>query len=264
MKPNERLARHLKSATAEARESVVRGKDLTQRQREFLARAGCLIEIMKGWYLLAPPGVDAGDTTLWHGNFWAFLGFYLEERFGGDYCLTAEISLDLWAGQTRTPPQVIVMTREGGNNRIELAFGTSLLTYRDEVRLPTQVAKFRGLNVMSPGMALARVSPAYFEKDRASAEIVLRIADEQEIARGLLEFGKTAPANRVVGALKSLGQLEKAEKLLEILSLAEKTSVPHIHIFLVKCPLFSSRSDPHALSRLRRNAQQRSNDESCG
>jgi hypothetical protein len=150
----------------------------------------------------------------------------LEERFGGDYCLTAEISLDLWAGQTRTPPQVIVMTREGGNNRIELAFGTSLLTYRDEARLPTQTAKFRGLNVMSPGMALARVSPAYFEKDRASAEIVLRIADEQEIARGLLEFGKTAPANRVVGALKSLGQLEKAEKLLEILSLARLVVKP--------------------------------------
>ena len=46
MKPNERLARHLKAATAVARESVVRGKDLTQRQREFLARVGCLIEIM--------------------------------------------------------------------------------------------------------------------------------------------------------------------------------------------------------------------------
>ena len=69
MTPNQRLAQHLKAASAVAQESVVRGKDLTQRQREFLARAGCLIEIMKGWYLLAPPGGDAGDTTLWHGNF---------------------------------------------------------------------------------------------------------------------------------------------------------------------------------------------------
>jgi hypothetical protein len=219
MKPNERLARHLKAATAVARESVVRGKDLTQRQREFLSRAGCLIEIMKGWYLLAPPGVDAGDTTLWHGNFWAFLAFYLEERFGGDYCVSAESSLDLWAGQTRTPTQVIIITREGGNNRIELAFGTSLLTYRDEARLPAQLVKFRGLNVMPPGMALARVSPAFFEKDRASAEILLRMTDEQEIARGLLEFSRTAPANRVVGALKAIGQEQKAQRVLEILSI---------------------------------------------
>ena len=219
MKPNERLARHLKAATAVARESVVRGKDLTQRQREFLSRAGCLIEIMKGWYLLAPPGVDAGDTTLWHGNFWAFLAFYLEERFGEDYCVSAESSLDLWVGQTRTPAQVIIITREGGNNRIELAFGTSLLTYRDEARLPNQLVKFRGLNVMPPGMALARVSPAFFEKDRASAEILLRMTDEQEIARGLLEFSGTAPANRVVGALKAIGQEQKAQRVQEILSI---------------------------------------------
>jgi hypothetical protein len=226
MSPNQLLARHLEAANAVARESVVRGKDLTQRQREFLAKAGCLIEVMKGWYLLAPPGVDAGDTTLWHGNFWAFLGFYLEERFGKGYCLTAETSLDLWAGQTRTPAQVIVMTREGGNNRIELAFGTSVLTYRDEARMPAQPTKIRGLNVMSPGMALARVSPTYFEKDRASVEILLRIADEQEIARGLLEFGKIAPANRVIGALQAIGQQEKAQKMLEILSLARLTVKP--------------------------------------
>ena len=170
--------------------------------------------------------MDTGDTTLWHGNFLAFLGFYLEERFGKDYCLTAESSLDLWAGQTRTPAQVIIMTREGGNNRIELAFGTSLITYRDEARVPAQPAKFRGLNVMSPGMALARVSPTYFEKDRASAEILLRIADGQEIARGLLEFGKTAPANRVIGALQAIGQEEKAQKVLEILSLGRLTVKP--------------------------------------
>ncbi len=226
MSPNQLLARHLSAANAIARDGVVRGKDLTQRQREFLVKAGCLIEVMKGWYLLAPPGVDAGDTTLWHGNFWTFLGFYLEERFDDGYCLTAETSLDLRAGQTRTPAQVIIMIREGGNNRIELSFGTSILTYRDEARLPAQPTKFRGLNVMSPGMALARVSPTYFEKDRASAEILLRITDEQEIARGLLEFGKVASANRVIGALKAIGQDEKARKVLDVLVLARMDVKP--------------------------------------
>lgn len=220
MKPNELLARHLKAAHGVARESVVRGRDLTQRQRGFLVKAGCLVEVMKGWYLLAPPGVQTGDTTLWHGNFWAFLGFYLEERFGDGYCLTAETSLDLWAGQTRTPLQIIVMIREGGNNRIDLAFGTSIVTYRDPARMPTQPTKFRGLNVMSVGMALARVSPTFFEKDAASAEILLRITDDQEIARGLLEFGKITSANRILGALNAIGQEEKARKAGEVLALA--------------------------------------------
>ena len=70
MTPNQRLAQHLRAATAVAQESVVRGKDLTQRQREFLARAGCLIEIMKGWYLLAPPG-EIGVSV-------HFLSFFLK------------------------------------------------------------------------------------------------------------------------------------------------------------------------------------------
>ncbi len=220
MNPNQLLARHLKAAHAVSREGIVRGADLTQRQRGFLVKAGCLIEVMKGWYLLAPPGVQAGDTTLWHGSFWAFLGLYLEERFDGNYCLAAETSLDLWAGQTRTPAQVIVITSDGGNNRIDLAFGTSVVTYRDPARIPKEPTKFHGLNLMPPGMALARVSPAFFEKDRASAEILLRMIDDQEIARGLLEFGKVASANRIVGALNAIGEVEKSRKVLDILALA--------------------------------------------
>lgn len=220
MASNQLLARYFEVATAVARESVVRGKDLNQRQRSFLVKMGCLLEVMKGWYLLAPPGVKPGDTTLWHGNFWIFLGFYLEERFGDSYCLTAETSFDLWAGQTRTPEQVIVMTQQGGNNRIELAFGTTIVTYRDDARMPTQPTKLRGINVMPQGMALARLASSYFERDRASVEIVLHMIDAQEIARGLLEYGKVASANRVIGALKAIGQEEKAQKVLDVLTLA--------------------------------------------
>jgi len=220
------LARYLKAATTVARESVVRGRDLSQRQRSFLVKAGCLIEVMKGWYLLASPGVKSGDTTLWHGNFWIFLGLYLEERFGDGYCLTAETSFDLWAGQTRTPEQVIVMTRQGGNNRIELAFGTSIVTYRDEARMPVQPSRFRGVNVMPQGMALARLTQTYFETDRASVEILLHMIDAQEIARALLEYGKTASANRVIGALMAIGQDEKAQKILDVLALARMEVKP--------------------------------------
>jgi len=50
------------------------------------------------------------------------------------------------------------MIREGGNNRIELSFGTSIVTYRDPTRMPAQPTKFHGLNIMTVGMALARVA----------------------------------------------------------------------------------------------------------
>ena len=118
------------------------------------------------------------------------------------------------------------MAREGGNNRIDLAFGTSIVMYRDEARMPGQMENFRGLNVMPAGVALARVSPTYFEKNRASAEIILRLTNEREIARGLLEFGKAASANRVLGALGATGQEEKARKVMDVLTAARMEVKP--------------------------------------
>ena len=227
MKPNERLANALAEARKVARESVVRGRDLKSRTRKTLIENDCLMEVIRGWYLLAPPFTAAGDTTLWHGNFWNFLGFYLEERVGEDgYCLSAESSLDLLAGETRTPGQVIVIIREGGNNNVELAFDTSLLTYADPARLPQTRTKYRGVNVMSAGAALARVSASYFEKSRMNAELVLRAASDQELAQGVLEFGKAAAAGRILGALQEIGETEKAQKLETALTNARLPAKP--------------------------------------
>ncbi|NDG72960.1 MAG: cell filamentation protein Fic, partial [Proteobacteria bacterium] len=105
MKTHARLAKALESALKVAREQVVRGRDLPPGARTFLIQQGCLLEIMKGWYFLVPPHAPHGETALWHGNFWAFLGLYLEDRVGNDYCLSPEISLDLHSGETATPVQ---------------------------------------------------------------------------------------------------------------------------------------------------------------
>ena len=167
MKPHERLAKYLKAAQKAAREQVVRGRDLSQPVREFLVGQGCLLEVMKGWYFLVPPATPLGETALWHGNFWAFLGLYLQDRVGKNYCLSAELSLDLQSGETRTPTQVTALLAEGGNNTITLRFADtdlrcSVLTYKDPKRLPSRTVTYRGLNLMPVGHALARVTPTYF------------------------------------------------------------------------------------------------------
>ena len=226
MTPNDRLANALEEARKSAQENIVRGKDLKPRTRKLLLETGSLIEVIRGWYLLAPPFTTAGDTTLWHGNFWAFLGIYLADRVGDGYCLSAESSLDLLAGETRTPEQVVVILQDGGNNVVELAFGTSLLTYKDPARLPKTRGKYRGVNVMSAGAALARVAPTYFEKSRMNAELVLRSASDQEIAQGVLEFGKAIAAGRIVGALTEIGETEKAQKLSVALANARLAAKP--------------------------------------
>jgi hypothetical protein len=226
MTPNERLANALEEARNAAQENVVRGRDLKARTRKLLSETGALMEVIRGWYLLAPPFTQAGDTTLWHGNFWTFLGIYLADRVGDGYSLSAESSLDLLAGETRTPPQVVVILQEGGNNVVELAFGASLLTYKDPARLPRIRAKHRGVNIMPAGAALARVSPSYFEKSRMNAELVLRSAGDQEIVQGVLEYGKAAAAGRVLGALKKIGETGKAQRLSAALASAHLSVKP--------------------------------------
>jgi Fic/DOC family len=226
MSPNELLARHLDSALKVAKNNVVRSSDLTARTRQYLAARGSLLEVIKGWYLLAPPGVKAGETTLWHGNFWNFLNEYLKDRFGSDYCLTAETSLDLWGGKTQTPLQIIVMTKGGGAGKTDLAFGTSLMIYRDEQRFPDTPSEFEGLNVMSRGMALAKVSPTYYQRDNITAQVVLKVTPAVEIAKELLRWDKSSSANRVVGALLAMREKDKAREVLSILSGAKFSVAP--------------------------------------
>jgi hypothetical protein len=224
MKPHERLAKYLKAAQKAAREQVVRGRDLSQPVREFLVRQGCLLEVMKGWYFLVPPATPLGETALWHGNFWAFLGLYLQDRVGENYCLSAELSLDLQSGETRTPTQVTALLAEGGNNTITLRFADtdlrcSVLTYKDPKRLPSRTVTYRGLNLMPVGHALARVTPTYFERNREQAEVLLRTTDAAELANGVIEMGRESGAERVLGGLEALGMNGRADQVRGLIAL---------------------------------------------
>jgi len=224
MKLHERLAKYLKIAHNVARDQVVRGRDLSQPVRQFLLAQGCLLEVMKGWYFLVPPETPKGETALWHGNFWSFLGLYLQDRVGEHYCLSAEISLDLQSGETRTPAQVTALLAEGGNNTVTLRFADtdltcSLLTYKDPTRLPLRSISYRSLKLMPAGHALARVTPTYFERSRPQAEVLLRTTDAGELATGIVEVGKEVGAERILGGLEILGMKAKADQVRGLIAL---------------------------------------------
>lgn len=222
MKTHTRLAKALESALKVAREQVVRGRDLPPVARTFLIQQGCLLEIMKGWYFLVPPHAPRGETALWHGNFWAFLSLYLEDRVGNDYCLSPEISLDLQSGETATPVQATAILARGGNNTVTLRFAEtniscSLLTYSG--KLPAQRSTYRGLNLMPVGYALARVSPAYFRTNRPQAEVLLRTTPAAELASGIIETDNEAGSMRILGGLETLGFKEKADQVRGLIAL---------------------------------------------
>jgi len=222
MKTHARLAKALETALKVAREQVVRGRDLPTGVRTFLIQQGCLLEIMKGWYFLVPPHAPRGETALWHGNFWAFLSLYLEDRVGNDYCLSPEISLDLQSGETATPVQAAAILARGGNNTVTLRFAEtniscSLLTYMG--KLPAQRYTYRGLNLMPVGYALARVSPTYFRTNRPQAEVLLRTTSAAELASGIIEADNEAGSMRILGGLETLGFKEKADQVRGLIAL---------------------------------------------
>ncbi len=99
--PHKLLAQALAKAKSVSRDGVLRSIDLERNVKTRLSTAGCLTEIMRGWYLLGTPGLGGadGDSTAWFGGFWSFLSYYLSERFGEKgYCLSAEASVDIHSG----------------------------------------------------------------------------------------------------------------------------------------------------------------------
>ena len=86
----------IKQITEKRHADIVQSKEIARADRELLIKTKWLQEIMKGWYMLVRPDIAVGDSAAWYANFWDFLRIYLGERFGDQYCLSAESSTT-WA-----------------------------------------------------------------------------------------------------------------------------------------------------------------------
>jgi len=219
--PQQALATALQRVRDRATGEVVRGPDISRPDRLLLTKRGFLVEIIKGWYALTTPQAEPGDTTFWHAHFWGFVSAYLRHRFGTDYSLSAEHSLDLWTGNTHTPSQLIVIAGKGGTSTLELPNRTSLLLYADKKNLPNPTDIRQGVQVMPLALALVRVSPGFFRHSATSAEIALRLVRPEDLSRVLLgEAGSPTAAGRLVGAFRHCGLLQQADRLAADLTAA--------------------------------------------
>ena len=107
--------------------SVIQGmKVLGDTHTKRLIQNGYLEQVIKGWYIPSMPGME-GDTTVWYASYWHFIVAYANYRFGEDWCLTAEESLDFYAGETVVPHQLIIRSPKANNNVITLKHGDSML-----------------------------------------------------------------------------------------------------------------------------------------
>lgn len=216
--PNKLLATALSKAKATSQEGVLKASDLERGVKERLSAAGCLIEVMKGWYLLTKPqsGGPDGGSTAWFGGFWSFLKYYLSDRFGKNgYCLSAETSIDLHSGESAISNQLTIITKKNSNQTIDLPHNTSLFLYADSKNFPSELENKNGLNIMPLALALCRLSPSYYSNKPLNAEIALRLLTSvAEVSRILLDTQSVNAASRLAGAYEALGEPNKAKQII--------------------------------------------------
>lgn len=221
-KPHQLLAESLKAAKSVATDSIVRTDKLSRAHKSRLETAGCLTKIISGWYLLTSPD-GGGGSTAWYCGFWAFLKHYLNDRFGeNEYCISAESSLSMHAGDTTIPKQIIILTKKDSNTAIDLLHGTSLFLRTDTKNFPSDKEDFNGVPVMNLTSAICRLSPSYFENYPSNVEIVLKLSSLSvaDISRTLLKMQNMASAERIIGAYSVIKEETKAKQILDDLTAA--------------------------------------------
>ena len=200
-------------------QGVVRGKQIKNSTRLLLLERGYLREILKGWYFVSDPLAEPGDTTPFYANYWEYLASYLTERFGTDYCLTAEHSLLRHAQHNVVPKQVNVMLAVNQSQAQELAFGHSVALYPGgkSFPVPADQESLMGIRCMSAPYCLVMLNPRYFKEYAREVQIVMgKVVDPSTIA-ALVDIN-AAGVSRLVSAYRRIGRSDFADEVLKQLS----------------------------------------------
>ncbi|MHB8370392.1 MAG: Fic family protein [Leptospirales bacterium] len=222
--PQEKLAQSLEilgKLQTSSGAAAIRARDLSRTHRERLLANGFLQEVIKGWYIPSRPDEVRGESTAWYTSFWGFCAAYLEERFGGEWCLSPEQSVSLHAGNQTVPRQLLVRSPRARNKITELPHGTSLLDVRAALPAAGDREQKEGLRVFSLESALIACSPHYFHSHSTDVRAVLpMIRGASSLLARLLEGGHTVIAGRLAGGFRNIGLDRVADDIVKTMSAA--------------------------------------------
>ena len=196
---------------------VVKGKQLKQSEREILLKHGFLREIIKGWYFVSDPSASEGDTTPFFVNYWEYVSRYLEERFGHDYCLSAEHSLLLHAENNVIPKQINIATTFSVTQKVDLYDDYSLVIYPSKkISDLSQRDVIKNMQCLNAPACLVSLGPRHFQSLSRDIQIVMsKIKNPADIA--LLAEQNAQGVGRMIGAYQQVGQNTFAENIIKLL-----------------------------------------------
>ena len=221
--PSEKLAESLErlKALQEAGIVAIRTSDLTRIHRERLLSNGFIKEVLLGWYIAVPHDEQAGDSTSWYSSFWDFCARYLQERYEDDYCISAEQSLMLHAGNIAVPKQLIIRSTKGNNTATPLLYGTSLFVMKSPLPDKAEIETYNGVRVVNLVSSLIHSTPTLFEREPVDTRTALMmLRDASELLAYLLEGGHTKIAGRLAGAYRNIGNDKIADDIIKTMKAA--------------------------------------------
>ena len=222
--PRERFVEALKVLKAFQEEGVVAiytDNIPSRAYREILVRNGFLKKVTKGWYISVDPGAHPGDTTPWYSSYWEFCAEFLENKYGITWCLSADQSLMIHAGNWSVPPQLFVRSPNGNNKPTPLPHLMSLFNMKAEIPGNEQMVVEKGIRMYNLQASLIYSSAAIYSGNGIDARTGLSlIRDASELLPVLLDRGHSTIGGRLAGAFRNIQRDRIADQIMETMKLA--------------------------------------------
>lgn len=201
---------------------AIKNDQISRTHRERLVKNKFLSKVTKEWFIINNPNSKDGDTTTWYTSFWEFCKRYLEDRYGKNYCLSAEQSILFHAGNTAIPQQMIVRTPEAPNKTIELLHGTSMYIMKSAVQKEIEKEAESQLQIQTKEEALVNITPIMYEQNPIEIKtVLLGIKDASKLLRILLERSHSVKAGRLIGAFVNIGNQKLADDIKKTMEAAD-------------------------------------------
>ncbi len=191
------------------------------KHRQLLVKNGFIREVTKGWYVATDPNERDGETTAWYSSYWDFITRFLNHKYGDNWCLSADQSLLIHAGNWSVPQQLIVRSPQGNNKPTPLPYNTSLFNLKTDIPFEqTEIQK--SLRIYNLQASLIYSTAAIYTRNAIDARTTLSlIRDASELLPILLENGHTTLAGRLAGAFRNIGRDRIADQIVETFKQAD-------------------------------------------
>ncbi len=216
--PSEKLAASLEilKALQDKGKIAIKRSELTRTHKDRLLKNGFISEVYSGWFIISSPENKEGDSTSWYSSYWKFCAQYLNYKYKNQWCMSAEQSLMIHAGNWTVPKQLIIKSPKANNFKTDLPFDTSLFHMKSKLPLKSEVETLDGLNVLSLSSALVNASSNTYLQNATDMRTALSLVkSSSDILSILLSGGQSIIAGRLAGAFRNIKKDKIADDIIK-------------------------------------------------